>query len=134
MFDNIGGKIKVLAKVICWIGIACSCLVGIVMWNEAVEWEEPALFFSGLLIAGIGSLASWLSSFVLCGFGQLIENSDELVEQGKARIGKSSEAENNTNVGAEPNTHMWRCSGCGRMINTEYCAFCGAKAVTADEK
>ena len=70
MFDNIGGKIKALAKVVCWIGIIVSCIVGFVMLinSNAV----------GLLIAGVGSLSSWIGSFVLYGFGQLIENSDRL--------------------------------------------------------
>ena len=31
MFENIGGKIKKLAKIICWIGIIISALSGIVL-------------------------------------------------------------------------------------------------------
>lgn len=31
MFDNIGGKIKTLAKVICWIEIIASTATGIVL-------------------------------------------------------------------------------------------------------
>lgn len=30
MFENIGGKIKMLASVICWTGIAVSLIVGVV--------------------------------------------------------------------------------------------------------
>lgn len=70
MFDNIGGKIKALAKVICWIGIIASCVVGF-----ATLMKNPG---TGLLIAGVGSLSSWIGSFFMYGFGQLIENSDRL--------------------------------------------------------
>ncbi len=31
MFDNIGSKIKMLAKVICWVGIIMSCLSGLII-------------------------------------------------------------------------------------------------------
>ena len=31
MFSNIGGKIKTLAKIICWIGIILSVVTGVIM-------------------------------------------------------------------------------------------------------
>ncbi len=71
MFGNIGGKIKALAQVITWIGIIVSILIGIITMSTS----GPV----GILIAVAGSLISWISSFILYGFGQLIENSDELV-------------------------------------------------------
>lgn len=40
---------------------------------------------SGVLIIIFGSLASWLSALTLYGFGQLIENTDALVEQGNQK-------------------------------------------------
>ncbi len=72
MFENIGGKIKTLAKVLMWIGIIGFVIYGIVMISE----EQVLL---GFLIIAIGGLSSWVSSFVLYGFGQLVENSDKLV-------------------------------------------------------
>ena len=72
MFENIGGKIKTLAKVLMWISIIGFAIYGIVMISE----EQVLL---GFLIIAIGSLSSWVSSFVLYGFGQLVENSDKLV-------------------------------------------------------
>ncbi len=74
MFDNIGNKIKILAEVICWIGIIGSIILGIVM----MEFDE-SLIIAGLLVVPIGFLVSWISSFLLYGFGQLIENTDRLV-------------------------------------------------------
>lgn len=70
MFNNVGGKIKTLAKIAAWIGIAICVIYGFVM---LVSMEDMALI--GLLIMTVGSLASWISALVLYGFGELIENS-----------------------------------------------------------
>ena len=85
MFDNIGGKIKGVAAAVTWIGIIFSCITGLVMLCE----EKTAL--AGFLIMIFGSLGSWLSSLTLYGFGQLIENSDILVAQGKNKPTKRND-------------------------------------------
>jgi len=74
MFDNIGGKIKSLAQVMCWIGIIGSVISGFVMIGTNED-----LAFLGFVVMVVGSLVSWVSSFTLYGFGQLIENTDQLV-------------------------------------------------------
>ena len=76
MFDNIGGKIKTLAQVVCWIGIIASIIIGFVMMAQ-----DDDTIFTGILIMIFGSLGSWLGSFMTYGFGQLVENSDILVNQ-----------------------------------------------------
>lgn len=74
MFDNIGRKIKTLAKVLCWLGIIGSIVSGIISVCMG-KWIGEYLL-QGILIMLVGSLASWISCFVLYGIGQLIENSD----------------------------------------------------------
>ncbi|MBR4120296.1 MAG: hypothetical protein IKT95_00910 [Spirochaetales bacterium] len=71
MFENIGGKIKGLAKVICWIGIICCVIIGIIAISE-----DDGL--AGVIIIVAGSLLSWVGSFVLYGFGELVENSSAI--------------------------------------------------------
>ena len=71
MFDNIGGKIKTLATVVTWVGIIASVLSIFIFL--AIDDD---MFIIGLGVAVLGSLLSWASSFVLYGFGQLVENSD----------------------------------------------------------
>ena len=72
MFNNIGGKIKGLAAFICWLGIIGSVLggVGLMMIGDEL------FIIIGIVVAAIGSLFSWIGSFVLYGYGQLIYNSD----------------------------------------------------------
>ena len=69
MFDNIGNKIKILAKIISIVGIAVSVIYGLYFMTRGS-------FGYGLTITLIGSVSSWISSFFAYGFGELISNSE----------------------------------------------------------
>lgn len=95
MFDNIASKIKTLAQVWCLGGIGISIIYGInLMTGDAV------LF--GLLIILLGSLISWVSSFCLYGFGQLIENSDTIVRNMVRYEGEKQETSDNSQNNGNP--------------------------------
>lgn len=68
MFSNIGGKIKATAKVFCWILIVLFVIVGITLMVSGAALE-------GLITMIAGALSAWVGSFVLYGFGELVENS-----------------------------------------------------------
>lgn len=70
MFNNIGGKIKALASLFTWIGIIISLVIGLLF-----IFADSNGVVIGILIIVIGSLLSWISSWLLYGFGDLIENS-----------------------------------------------------------
>ena len=70
MFNNIGGKIKALASIFTWIGIIISLIIGLLF-----IFADSHVVVIGILIIIIGSLMSWISSWLLYGFGDLIENS-----------------------------------------------------------
>ncbi len=128
MFKNIGGKIKWLAETVCLLGIVISVLSGIYL----IAADET---LAGVLVMLLGSFASWIGSFFTYGFGQLIENSDILVEQGKQKGNApiaSSEKKTAPIAPAEKKeennkTHTWRCSRCGNLITSEPCPHCNAK-------
>ena len=67
MFDNIGAKIKKLAEIITIGGIIVSVVTGM-MIGSTISGSGR-----GIVIALLGSLGSWISSFLLYGFGELIE-------------------------------------------------------------
>lgn len=73
MFDNIGEKIKALATIECICGIIGSVLLGIVIMTEEL--------LLGLAVAIVGSLASWLGSFVIYGFGDLVETNRRILSK-----------------------------------------------------
>lgn len=89
MFTNIGGKIKTLTKVVCWIGIVASAIGGVVcMFDDEV--------LAGLAMIVGGALASWVGSFVLYAFGELVENVAVIAEMRvKADAEKHQHSEEN---------------------------------------
>ena len=72
MYDNSGGKIKLLATVSAILMII-GCIIGGIALIAASAMDG---FFSflGILVIVVGSLISWISSWVLYGFGELIES------------------------------------------------------------
>lgn len=78
MFDNIGSKLKMVAKVMAYLGIGASALIGIIVMFANGDTPVP-----GLLIIALGCFGSWASSLGMYGFGHLIENTDKLVAQQK---------------------------------------------------
>lgn len=91
MFDNMGRKIKILAMGICWVGIISSLVVGVILFLGHETLTVP-----GIIVMVVGPISSWVGSFVLYGFGQLVENSDILVAQGAAR--NAEKDENDTQI------------------------------------
>ena len=71
LFDNVAGKIKILAQVFFWVGVAASCITAIVLWADG--WEA----WLGLVVIVGGPLVFWLIALPLYGFGQLIENTEK---------------------------------------------------------
>ncbi len=74
MFENIGSKIKTLAKIIFWIEVAGAVIGGI-----SVAGIDEEFILLAFLIWIAGPLLAWVSSWFVYGYGQLIENSDTLV-------------------------------------------------------
>lgn len=85
MFDYIGDKIKGLAKVICWVGIIASVVIGIVIISGEV--------ISGIITIVAGSILSWVGSFVLYGFGELVNSATKLAYLKEQEIKESKNKE-----------------------------------------
>lgn len=137
MYDEVGGKIKTLAKVIAWVGIIASVVVGIVTISTGV----------GILVLILGPLFSWLSTLVLYGFGQLIENTDILVHQimfhqpnspyyndqtnnfqpDKRRDNLNNYQVNNLYNGKTSDSRLSAkyCSNCQKVVVGNFCPYCG---------
>lgn len=79
MFDNIGGKIKTLAVILCVLGIIASFAGAVALWAQSSRYNDTILEGVAILVAGC--IGSWVGSFFIYGFGQLIENSDLMVEK-----------------------------------------------------
>ena len=81
MWDNIGGKIKTLAKVIFWVQSVLA-LIGVILSWFIVNWRYLnstviiLIILGSILALAIAILIFWVCSFLLYGFGQLIESSE----------------------------------------------------------
>ena len=75
MFDNIGENIKGLAKFYCFAGMAGSVIMALIMFGQASNayGGEERLVASGILWLIFGPIISWISSWVLYGFGEIVE-------------------------------------------------------------
>lgn len=90
MFKNIGKKIKTLAKVLCIIEIALCVIVGAACIIIGIIGEFEFLggqyilvtgIISGIAILILGPLAAWIGSFLLYGFGELIDKTCAINEK-----------------------------------------------------
>lgn len=151
MFNNIGGKLKTLAVVLSCIGIVGSFLTGLYVMSL-----DESLIFTGFVIMIAGGLTSWISSFMTYGIGQLIENSDILVQLHKKGQNPTPTIHTYVNPatnkfcskcgtklnsqGLCPNcsvttaTHTWKCPSCGNTISQEPCPFCNYSSVQPTNK
>ena len=84
MFNNIGGKIKGLARfifVLCLIIYVLAAIAGGIMVGIGIGRSNEILgivlgFGAFVLGAAIGFLIAWIGSFFLFGLGQLIEDTE----------------------------------------------------------
>ena len=75
-YENIGNKIKGLAQMAFVVEAIAAVITGI-----ALMASDEYLILSGLLVLIAGPIIAWVSSWLLYGFGQLIENSDIIAEE-----------------------------------------------------
>lgn len=85
MFDNIGKKIMILAKVTAFLGIAACVILAIVLWTQASELSsysesgaKTALNTAGWGLFIGGSFGSWVGSFAMYAFGQLVDDTADI--------------------------------------------------------
>lgn len=86
MFNNVGGKIKVLSILLCWVGIISSVVSAIIMFIMASKSHLTAETFiiQGIVCLFLGPLVSWLFSLFPYGFGELIERMTETAQNTEA--------------------------------------------------
>ena len=151
MFDNVGSKVKKLAKIICWIGIISSVISGIaIIGGRTVDrYYAPSNIFVGILVAVLGSFFSWLGSLATYAIGVSAENAEanaykldvleKRINQGN-QVGTSNASVPSTKPATTSNSNaslrsltnnntsnQWRCPDCGTWNNRAniLCNGCG---------
>ena len=80
MYNNIAGKIKLLAKIGFIVETIAIVIAGI---GILLTDDEVINILTGVLVMVMAPFAAWVSSWVLYGFGELIENTAKLVSNNK---------------------------------------------------
>ena len=110
MYNNIGGKIKGLTKVIAVMGALAPIVIGL-----GLMFSDENLFLVGLLVIAVGCLISWISSWLLYGFGDLIENT-ALIARNTQAMYMNEYANQNANRQSE----LYRLYSTGAITAEEY--------------
>lgn len=74
MFENIGKKIKSLTKFVCWVGIIASIVAAIGMMCSG----DDVLIIIGVILLFVGPIMAWIGSFVMYGFGELVDRTTSI--------------------------------------------------------
>ncbi len=85
MFNNPGGKIQGLAKVLFVLGVIGYSIGGIILIvmgvqasNSYYAREAWMFYVGGVLAIGVGVLISWLGVLFMFAFGNLVENVERI--------------------------------------------------------
>ena len=73
MYENIGKKIKGLAKACFIVETIAAVLAGVIM----IATDEDYIVY-GAMIAILAPLVAWVSSWLLYGYGELIDKACEI--------------------------------------------------------
>ena len=84
LYGNIGGKIKTLAFVWAIIQAVGAFITGILLMAD-----DEDLIPVGLLIALLGPVVAWVMTWLLYGFGELIEKTCEIARNTRGGVVKS---------------------------------------------
>lgn len=99
MFEYIGRKIKVLAKVMFWLGIIGWSLYGVIAIIVYASESDATNAVASLIIMLIALIASTVSSWLVYGLGQVIDNSDKLVSLKQEEINQKAVPDNTDKSG-----------------------------------
>ncbi len=112
MYDNIGGKIKGLAKAFFIVEAIAAVITGI-----ALMATDEDLIGIGLLVMVVGPLVAWVSSWLLYGFGEII---DKLCDIERNTRGGERKSEAQAKVDSERISKIEKLRSQGLITEEEY--------------
>ena len=115
MFRNIGKKIKTLSKILCWLGIIGGVLSGLALIAAGAAGiglnvsdgistnyvSAAALIILGVVMLVVLPLLSWLSGFMLYGFGEIVDSVSELKQSNEEMLNRVSNIAQNVYYSAQ---------------------------------
>ena len=134
-FDNIGGKIKSLAKWSCWITILLIWIVAPIVFIALLFDEWTAVYcWIPLVAAIIGPVFVWIGSWAMYALGEFVENTQAMKNKYCSQICDASKDVNtflkntkNTAQKAHEKSNFEKTNycECGEIFHGMYCPICG---------
>ena len=119
MFNNIGEKLKGIARFTLVAGIIGSVALGLIVFSERKSLE-------GILIIICGSISSWISSCVIYGIGEIASCTSETYSVSKSiYLLNQSTKKAATQKSVVDNTKAKVCPHCGEKVTSNKCVMCG---------
>lgn len=129
MFDEVGEKIKTISQVLCWLGIVGYVVASIFMFvNAADSYSDKTLYNTlGWIFLIVGPIASWLSSLLLYGFGELISKISNLEKFFCSNV-ESFVVDSKQDMSTKE-SKAFICTSCGEVVyqGESSCKKCGQK-------
>lgn len=130
LYENIGGKIKNLAK---WIFVVE--LIGAIVTGLVLLFTDEGLILYGILTLLCGPIVAWIGSWILYAFGEMVEDVHAIRHKEGATTGPKAKHEfEERNKTAElfkkavsntPKGIINRCPHCGEIVKSNKCEMCG---------
>ncbi len=136
MFEDIGRSIESLARILRFLGIIGSVIASISMFITASEMRYGGEVYTilGIVILIGGSIVTWISTFLLYAFGELVDKVCDIQKDVKdikktatltlATIEEYTIEEKPTEQN-DNSSHEWVCPKCGSVISSFTCEACG---------
>ena len=80
IFEDVGHKVKLLAKIMFWLGSILFWWLGLTLIWESMKSSTGEGFLIGVLVAGIGTLVMYLANLMTLAFGELVEHTTRNME------------------------------------------------------
>jgi len=77
MYENIGSKIKALAKVLFALGALAAVFIGFAIMGNSNDYDDP-MFFIGFAVVVLGPVVALVFSWLIYGFGELIDKACDI--------------------------------------------------------
>ncbi len=85
MWKNVGNKVKIIAKIMCWAGIVLSVIAGIalIISGQTAQVTIGSSYLAvngvvgGILVIILGSLGAWLGSLATYALGEAADYAEK---------------------------------------------------------
>ena len=141
MYNNIGKKIKGLAKGTFIAEAVAAIITGFILFVTGLDsWEHRDLALVGPLVIALGPIVAWVSSWLLYGFGELVDKTCDIERNTRGISSRETPSVNEiapaTSVTKSATVHSdsgWICDRCGTKnpLSSSSCKGCSSSKPSA---